>query len=243
MRLGAKMNSASVDYVALYGVSKGWRLLPRSVLVEGTSDVALFELAATLYKQETGKDLIADLAIVAAGERDRGGTKGVVRELLGLRAIASTYLAPSGRSVYRFMGLFDNDTPGQNAVNAAQGMDTSILEYRDVFRLRPIMPILGNLDPGTAQRGFEKANEAYKNLRWEVEDLIGEALIQLFLDENPTALVREDRMANACHRELTRDGKARLVRFCSENADLASMEGLVNTLHALRCYMVLPNLQ
>ena len=237
------MATASVDYVALYGVSKGWRLMPRSVLVEGTSDVALLGLAAELYRKLSGKDLLADLAIVAAGEADRGGTQGVVRELLGLRAIASAYLSPSGRPVYRFIGLFDNDTPGQKAVNFAQSADTSILEYRDIFRLRPIMPILGNLDPGAARRGFDKANEAYKGMRWEVEDLIGEALMQLFLEENPTALVREHKMADACHRELTRDGKARLVRFCRENADLASLKGLVDTLHALRCYMILPDLR
>lgn len=76
-----------------------------------------------------------------------------------------------------------------------------------------------------------------------MEDLIGEALMQLFLEENPTALVREFRRGDACHRELTRDGKARLVRFCRENADLASVTGLVDTLHALRCYMVLPDLR
>lgn len=243
MRLGAEVATAPVDYVAHYGVSKGWLLKPRSVLVEGTSDVALFGLAAALYGKGRGKDLLADLAIVAAGEGDRGGTQGVVRELLGLRAIASAYLAPSGRPVYRFIGLFDNDTPGQKAVNLARSADTSILEYRDIFRLRPVMPILGNLDPGTAQRGFEKANEAYKGMRWEVEDLMGEGLMQLFLEENPTALVREFRMGDACHRELTRDGKARLVRFCRENADLASVKGLVDTLHALRCYMVLPDLR
>lgn len=236
------MATAPVDYVALYGASKGWRLMPRSILVEGTSDVALFGLAAELYRKGKDKDLLADLAIVAAGDGDRGGTQGVVRELLGLRAIASAYLSPAGQSVYRFIGLFDNDTPGQKAVHFARSVDTSILEYRDVFRLSPIMPILGNLDPGTAQRGFEKANEAYKGMCWEVEDLIGEALMQLFLEEYPTALVSEHRIANACHRELTRDGKARLVRFCRENADLASLNGLVETLHALRCYMALPDL-
>lgn len=78
---------------------------------------------------------------------------------------------------------------------------------------------------------------------WEVESLIGEALMQLFLEENPTARVREHRMVDACHRELTRDGKARLVRFCRENADLASLKGLAATLYALRCHMFLPHLR
>ncbi len=237
------MATARVDYVALHGASKGWQLLPRSVLVEGTSDVALFELAAERYRKAMGKNLLADIAILAGGEGDRGGTKGVVRELLGLRAIASGYLSPAGRPVYRFVGLFDNDTPGQKAVNFARDADAAILEYRDIFRLRPVMPILANLDPGAVRRGFEKANEPYKGMRWELEDLIGEALMELFLEEFPTALVREHREADACHRELTRDGKSRLVRFCRDNADLASLKGLVDTLHALRCYMVLPDLR
>lgn len=130
--------------------------MPRSVLVEGTSDVVLFGLAAALYKNEKGKDLLADFAVVAAGEGDRGGTQGVVRELLGLRAIASAYLAPSGRPVYRFIGLFDNDTPGQKAINFAQSVGASILEYRDIFRLRLTIPVLGHLDPGVARRGLSK---------------------------------------------------------------------------------------
>ena len=232
-----------MDIVARYGVSRGWRLLPRSVLVEGTSDVALFELAARLFFNETGKSLLSDIAIVAAGEGDRGGTNGVVRELHVLRSLASTYLSSTGAPVYRVIGLFDNDTAGQKAVNGARVLDSSITEYRDVFRLRPVMPKAGSLDPASLQRSFESQNASYRGLTWELEDLLSESLISLFLEEHPTALDRDQCVGGATHRELTRDGKSKLVRFCKSYADLPSLQGLIDVIHALRHYLRLPTMQ
>lgn len=232
-----------IDMVARYGRSLGWRLLPRSVLVEGTSDVELFQLAADLFFQIERKDLLSDLAIVAAGEGDRGGTHGVVRELVVLRGLASRYLSPAGRPIYRVVGLFDGDTAGQKAVNGARGIDISIIEYRDVFRLHPIMPKIGSVDPAVLRRSFESQNEPFKRLTWELEDLISEPLMELFLDEYPTALIKKDEISGFIHRELTRDGKSRLIRFCKENADLKSLKGVVDVLHALRHYMSLKSFQ
>lgn len=231
------MADKAFDFVAQYGVSRGWKLLPRSALVEGASDVALFELANARFIQSTGKSLLADLAIVAAGEADRGGTKGVVRELIVLRGLAGAFLSPSGRPVYRFIGLFDNDTAGQKSVQGARGIDTSIVEYRDVFRLQPVMPRPGNIDPATLKRTFENENKLYKGLDWELEDLVAEPLMELFLEEHPTALLREARAADAIHRELTRDGKHHLVRFCQKHAALEDLKDVIGVLRALRHYL------
>ncbi|GBQ81937.1 hypothetical protein AA13595_0781 [Gluconacetobacter johannae DSM 13595] len=236
------MAAAEMDFVARYALSQGWSLKPRTILVEGTSDVALFGLAARLFCRSTGKDLLGDLAILAAGEGDRGGTHGVVRELVTMRNLSRAYLSPAGRPVYRVIGLFDNDVAGQKAVKGARNVDASIIEYRDVFRLRPKMPLRGNLDHVALKRSFEEQNEAYKGLSWELEDLIGPALMELFLDEHPTALMREHVMFDRTHRELTRDGKSRLVRFCQIHADLANLNDLVTTMHAIRHYLVLPTL-
>ena len=74
----------ATDIVAQYGVSKGWSLKSRCVLVEGTSDVVLINLAAKLFEAYTGRSVLEDLAFVAAGEGDRGGTRGVIRELITL---------------------------------------------------------------------------------------------------------------------------------------------------------------
>lgn len=205
--------------------------------------MTLFELSARHFLRDTGKDLLADLAIIAAGEGERGGTHGVVRELVVLRGLASAYLSPAGRPVYRFIGLFDNDTAGQKAINGSRSVDASIIEYRDVFRLRPAMPQKGSLDPTALKRSFDQQNEPYKGLPWELEDLVGAPLMALFLDEHPTALLREATFSGVVHRELTRDGKSCLVRFCNEHADLASLRNLVSVLHALRHYLNLPKLQ
>jgi hypothetical protein len=230
------------DYVARYGLSQGWLLQKKTILVEGTSDVALFGLAAEHFHRATGKDLFVDLALVAAGEGERGGTHGVVRELITLRGLARAYLSPKGRPVYRIIGLFDDDTAGRKAVSGARSVDTSIFEYRDVFRLRPTMPVGANLDPAVLKRSFEQQNEQHQGLDWEVEDLVGPALMELFMEENPTSVIRHKTQSGRTHRELTRDGKSRLVRFCREHADLTNLQEFVNTMHALRSYLVLPSL-
>lgn len=231
-----------MDLVAQYGMSKGWKLLPRIILVEGTSDVAFFEKAAELYQKSTGRSLLTGLAIIAAGHGDRGGTSGVVRELIGLRNMASTLLTPSGALAYRVIGLFDNDTAGQKAVNGARAVDSSIIEYRDVFRLRPVMPKTGSLDPKALQRSFDQLDSTWKGLTWELEDLISQPLIELFIEEYPAALISSATISGFTHREFTRDGKSNLVRFCREHADLDSLSLLVETLHSLRHYMNLPPL-
>ena len=236
------MSDEQPDIVALYGISKRWKLRPRSVLVEGTSDVALFELAADHYFRKHNRALLADMAIVAAGEGDRGGTHGVIRELIILRGLAAAHLSPAGRPVYRVIGLFDSDAAGNKAVRGAREIDASIIEYRDVFRLRPTMPKAGILDPTALQRSFEKLNEPYKSIAWEIEDLIDEQLFELFLEENPSAVIREETIAGKTHRELTREGKSRLVRFCKDYADLPNLTGMVNVIHALRHYLNLPTM-
>lgn len=104
------------------------------------------------------------------------------------------------------------------------------------------MPKTGILDPAALQRNFEKLNEPYKGLTWEVEDLIDEQLFELFLEENPSAVTREETVAGKTHRELTRDGKSRLVRFCKDYAELPNLTGMVEVLHALRHYLNLPDL-
>jgi hypothetical protein len=233
----------SIDIVAIYGQSHGWQLKPRTVLVEGTSDVSLFELAADLYLKETGKNILGDMAIVAAGERDRGGAKGVVRELVTLRSLAAGHLSPVGLRVYRIVGLFDSDAAGNKAVSGSHDWDTTIIEYRDVFRLRPIMPKTGSLDPTMLQRTSDTQNLPFKGLVWELEDLVSPLFMAQFLMEHQTALIRQNIISGRVHRELTRDGKSQLVRYCAQHATLASLGALIEVAHALRHYLNLPSLQ
>ena len=216
----------------------GFSVRPRTVIVEGTTDVELFQLAARLEREATGSELLgSDLAIIAAGAGDLGGTRGVIRELVCLRGFARTCLLPNGRPIYRFIGLFDDDKAGKLAVRAAKDFDTSILEYKDVFRLCPIMPLSGNLDPGTMEKAFDRENAPYKGMEWEAEDLLAHEFYESFLSENPGALVRNSSKAGKVHRDLTPDGKARLHRFVKQNAIRNDIVGVVGVLKALRLYL------
>ena len=227
-----------LDSVARYAMVLGFVVRPRTVLVEGTTDVELFQLAARLEREKTGIDLLGnDLAIIAAGVGDLGGTRGVIRELVCLRGLARTCLLPNGRPRYRFIGLFDDDTAGQQAVKAARDFDTSILEYKDVFCLRPVMPLPGNLDPGTVRKTFERENACYKGLKWELEDLLPHEIVDAFLSDYPGAVARNTSMGGKVHRDLTRDGKARLHRFVKEHALRNDLSAVIEVLKAIRFYL------
>lgn len=230
-----------LDIVKVYGQSLGWDLHHRTILVEGTTDVALFLLAAHLELEKTGVDLLGkELAIVAAGEKDRGGTRGVSRELICLRGYARTLLMSNGRPRYRFVGLFDSDRAGNIAVKGIQNFDTSILEYKDVFRLRPIMPCGGNIDPKSLKTRSEQLNLEYKGLDWETEDLLTDDFIDAFRVDYPTAVRGIKSAGGMIHREFTLDGKSRLHKYIRENAMHDDLTRVINVIRAMRFYLGLP---
>jgi len=145
------------DAVVRYGMALGFTVRERTVLVEGNTDVELFQLAARLEFQASRRELLGkSMAVVSPGTGDLGGTTGVVRELVGLRALAKTCLLRDGRVRYRFIGLFDNDFAGRKAVRTANEIDTGILEYKDVFRLHPVMPVDCVLHPKSVKAAFDR---------------------------------------------------------------------------------------
>jgi hypothetical protein len=227
-----------LDPVARYGMSLGFTVRHRTVLVEGNTDVELFHLASHLECKATGIELLGQsLAIVSPGTGDLGGTWGVIRELVSLRATARTCLFPDGRPRYRFIGLFDTDRAGRQAVRDAHEIDTSILEYKDVFRLHPVMPANGILHPKSLKASFERENAAYKGLEWESEDILPSAFIDEFLSEYPDAVRRKvDIGGGKIHRDFTQDGKARFHRFIRDHAMRVDLVGVVDVLKALRFY-------
>ncbi|MBZ0115226.1 MAG: hypothetical protein K8J08_22420 [Thermoanaerobaculia bacterium] len=221
--------------VAVYGLSIGLSVRPRTVLVEGTTDAEAFALAARLEYEATGTTLLGeDFTILAAGEGERGGTSGVIRELIAFRGLARACLLPSGKPRYRFVGLFDNDSAGRRAVKSIREIDSSVLEFKDVFRLHPVMPAEANLDPQAMTKAFERANLQFKGLEWELEDLYPDQLLNAFQSENPTAVARQSEIGGKVHRDFTRDGKARLHRFAKLHAMRCDLEGIVQVLRALR---------
>jgi hypothetical protein len=227
-----------LDPVARYALSLGYSIAPRTIIVEGRTDFDLFTLA-TLQEQWNTKSLLLgrDLAVMVAGDGDEGGTAGVLRQLITLRNIARTDLGPKGSPRYRFMALFDDDRAGRQAVRAAREWDHSIIEFKDVFRLRPIMPMTPHADPTVLERLFREANTPFKNIEWELEDLLGTELLSAFCDEHPNAISRQFPAGDVVHRDFTRDGKARLHRFVKDHAIRRDLANVTGVLKAFRRYL------
>lgn len=229
-----------LDPLALYVQMKGYTARSRVVLVEGTSDHDLFELAARLERKSSGNDLLSELAFIPAGLRDDGGTYGVVRELLVFRGFARTTLLANGRPKYRICGLLDNDRSGRQAIKTMRQLDISVIECRDVFLLWPEMPSANNRDPNTMRRMLETANARYKALDWEPEDLLPESFVGDFEREYTTGVARKTVIEGKTHRDFTPDGKARFHHFIKQNAMHADMIGVIEMLRSLRSYLGLP---
>ena len=51
-----------LDFVARYAKGEGLAIRKRTVLVEGTTDVELFQLAARLEHERTGTDLLGQIS-------------------------------------------------------------------------------------------------------------------------------------------------------------------------------------
>lgn len=183
----------------------------------------------------SGKNLLKDLAFVPAGERDNGGTNGVIRELIACRAFARANLAQNGFRRYRVVALFDNDKAGRQALKLARQLDLSIVEWKDVFLLLPIMPQSNNLDPTSIKRMFDEANQEYRSLDWEPEDLFPESFTKAFEDEN--GVVRKTTVGAKTHRDFTADTKARFHRFVRMNALHSDMAEVISFLQSLRSYL------
>ena len=127
-------------------------------------------------------------------------------------------------------------------LSTARELDKSAIEYRDVFRMRPVMPLHTDRDPSSLQKRFEAENLPYKGIDWELEDLLPESFHKAFVQACPDAIAKVTTAGGKTHRDLTRDGKARFHRFVKENAVHADLKGLIATLRALRFYLGMPAL-
>ena len=239
MALSDLVVTREMDFVERYAASIGLSVRRCTVIVEGTTDVELFSLAARLEECKSGFDLMGtDLSIVAAGLRENGGTRGVIKELVTLRGLARTCLEPNGKPRYRFVGLLDNDDAGKRAVNLVRNVDVSVIEYKDVWRLWPVMPLTGNLVPSTVKTTFERDNARYKGLDWELEDLLHQRFMDAFLSDHPGVEKKQRRLCHdRVHYELTSHGKALLHRFVKENAMHQDLIGVIEVIRALRHYL------
>jgi hypothetical protein len=224
-----------------YAGTLGWKVCECNVLVEGTSDVSLFWLAAALYFERHNTHILGDkFAVLAAGKGDDGGVDGLNRRLNAARQIADADRGPDGSLRYRFMGLYDNDRAGRRGVANASEFDRRLRQCGDLFLLHPIMPLANGADHATLRRRFEVDNAAFKGLDWEIEDLLSDQLFSKFEDIQPTATLHETVYGGRKHRELTREGKFKLHEFAKNFARLEDVMEVVKLIRALRDYHRLP---
>lgn len=226
-----------LDPLAAYAKFKGYSARSRIILLEGTSDADLFLLTSELFRKKTGIDLLKDIAFVPAGEKHNGGVRGVIRELLVLHAVATTVLDSSGRLRYRIAALFDNDSAGRYALRSAPQFDIRLTEFKEMFLLRPMMPLTNNCDPNAIRSLVENANAPYRNLDWELEDLFPLSFLRAFDAEHVGAVKSTADVGDRTHRELTSDGKAQFHHFVKQNALLTDLSGLVEIMRAMRSYV------
>lgn len=228
-----------MDMVATYAASKGWTLRPNIVLVEGTSDEALFRRADELSVQ-AGRVLLGnEICMVAAGRRDRGGTYGVARELITLRSMIPLVFDRNGRPVYRVMGLVDNDRSGRRIISDVIRVDRSAVEFHDIVAVRPVTPTFMQPHPADRRREYDFANLAYRTLDWEIEDALSPRVLNLFDRRYPQLIVQKIRESDKIHHELTRDGKIELHRLAHKEATLEDLAGVVEIVKMLRSILAL----
>jgi len=161
----------------------------------------------------------------------------VCRELVSFKNMARGCLLPSGRPKYRFVGLFDNDNAGRQAISDVRKTDTSILEFKDVFRLWPVMALSTSLDLEVMRKCFESENEKYKNLDWELEDLLPDSFAEEIINENPAFLYKSHKINDKVHRDWTPDGKAKLNRLARQYGMRKDLEAAISVLRAFWHYL------
>lgn len=224
------------DLVQTYAQYKGWEIGSCNVLVEGVSDYRLFSIALEKHRAVTGQDLSAGgLRFLYAGYRHEGGTHGLVRELTVTRSLAKYALTSDGTLQYRFVGLVDDDAAGRQAIKNAQVADASVMEFRDILRIRPRMICgVGSVELANLRTEFERRNRVFEGLDWELEDLLDTGFVEAFCAQLPGSLREKQEVAGHVHWELTHRGKRELNRFARAAATLEDLRGVIGTIRSLR---------
>lgn len=231
------------DHAHWYAKQKGWKLLRRNMMVEGNTDVRYFELASRLYLEAHRAHLVGhDFSIFSPGTGDQGGTRGVLEEFPPLWKIIQTDCDSQGKLVLRAVTLLDNDFAGRSLHKALLQQYRQMKENRDVFLLQRFFPRT-TTEPSTLSHQIETHNSQSKGLDCEIEDLLGESLLEAFISDTPNAFERPVKeIAGLRHYEWTPHAKGQLFQFVKEYATLEDMEGITNVLKAIRFYLALnPN--
>ena len=221
------------DLVYEIGRRNGWTIANRNIMVEGTLDVAYYELADSLYRREHGRALLdGELSLFAVGEREHGGTLNIRDKFVTLRDILSK--DPVDRSGKRILAicLVDNDWAGRRLNGILEG--AGFVLYRDVFLLHRRLPC-STRAPQEFKVLVERENSVWKHLDCVIEDLLDRDLLDLFAKQQPQSLRAEPVIAGEAHHyDFEMHTKPALLRYVRDNAMLPDVENIVNVLKAMR---------
>lgn len=233
--------SRETSAVAAYAAQKGWRIGRRNLLVEGTLDVAYFELAASLFAKHCGQQLLDDqFRVVAAGLYGDGGVRGVIREMLSLHGRAESDSALPKSTRIRMLPVFDDDAAGRRCFNKLTDVDFPFRPYRDVFLLHRAYPNL-KLGSDSYHDAVRRVNLEWRGLDCEIEDLLGRELLDGFCNQRTDALTAPpSRSGSGHHYEFRGNCKGDLCKYVFQRAGLSDVVGLVKTLQYFRGLFELP---
>ncbi|EEF62495.1 hypothetical protein [Pedosphaera parvula] len=226
------------DIARAFASRRGWKISKLNILVEGEHEQRYFSLADRLYRQKENKALIStQISIFPTGIGDDGGAFGLQRDFHPLRAIMDVDLSADGKRACYAVALFDDDMPGRRGCNSLTGQHLTYRKWRDVFLLQRLLP-RSTRSPEQMQKLVDEANQPWRGIDCEIEDLISIDLLSEFLKGNHKAAEREPQeVAGSVRCSLTSAGKAQYVRFVEDNALLADVRCLVDFLKSMRYHL------
>ena len=229
------------DLAREYAKRMNWKLRRRNIMVEGDSDVRFFSLANELYRQDKKLNLLGkDISLFSSGYGDSGGTRGIFEQFPPLLNIIKADSSPSGKMLFRVIVLVDNDHAGRLLHRGLTQQYRQLKTFRDIFILHRVFPRTAS-EPKALKMQIEKHNRDWKGLDCEIEDLLGENLLELFLKKNSNALRCEPvQRCGRCHYEWTDTAKGKLYEHAEDYAMLNDINHIVELLKSLRFYLGLP---
>ncbi|EJM7846400.1 hypothetical protein NOZ45_001456 [Vibrio parahaemolyticus] len=226
------------NHVTWYAERFKWPLKKSNIIVEGDLDKAYFELADRLYYERIGRRLIGDdLSIFPTGTGEDGGTFGICEHFPVIRKLVDMDVDTVGKAVFRIVALVDGDSAGKKAKKILTSQNSRLIECRDVFVLQRKMP-RNTLEPKTLTRQIEDANQQWRQLDCEIEDLISAELVDLFIEQDPRCMKVSPILHEGMHHyELQQGYKGKLCRFVEEYASYEDIELVIEVLRSIRFYL------
>jgi hypothetical protein len=216
----------------------GWTLSLTNVIVEGTSDAALFRRASELHNRTFGVPIIdGSFRICAAGRGDDGGVEGVNRMLVTAYQLAAADRHPNGRPRYRFVGLLDNDPAGRRGIRRLTSFTSRIQEAQDIFLLYPDMPLCDGRGMPHVRQRLRQLRDSFGDSRFEIEDLMAPSFLTRFEQSTPDAIIKKEPLGPRFHYHFSERGKVAFRKHALSEGSAEDYAGFFAVAKALRSYL------